>query len=88
MSKDHNDALAITAGACNPSGIAHAIMEACREVRDENGTPTADAAVRLMAHQLPWICKAYKLDSDLTEYCKLTHDCPCEINSQSNNPTV
>jgi hypothetical protein len=77
MSKRQNDALAITSGACNPSGIAHAIIEACREVRDEHGTPTEDAAVRLMAHQLAWICKAYKLDSDLTEYRKLTDECTC-----------
>jgi hypothetical protein len=44
--------------------------------------------VRLMAHQLAWICKAYRLDSDLTEYCKLTHECTREATSQSNKVTA
>lgn len=56
----HSDALAIAAGACNPSGIAHSILDACREIRAEPGTGTAqitgDPAVRLMVHQLAFIC--------------------------------
>lgn len=56
MGKRHKDALAIQEGACNPSGIAAAIFEACREARAENATAHMDAAVRLMVHQLAFIC--------------------------------
>jgi hypothetical protein len=54
------DALAIVdPGACNASGIAHSIVDACREIRaHEPGKPTADdPAVRLMAYQLGSVCK-------------------------------
>lgn len=59
--KRHNDAIAIQAGACNPSGIALAIVDACREIRESDGfSGTAqicsDPAVRLMVHQLAFIC--------------------------------
>jgi len=61
--KRYRDALAIQAGACNPSGIAHSILDACREIREEpnhSGTAqiTSDPAVRLMVHQLAFICRA------------------------------
>jgi hypothetical protein len=44
-------------GACNPSGIAHSIVDACKEMRDEPdyaGTDEMrrDPALRLMIHQL------------------------------------
>jgi hypothetical protein len=56
----HSNALFIAAGACNPSGIAHSILDACREIRGEPGTGTADItgdpAVRLMVYQLAFIC--------------------------------
>jgi hypothetical protein len=53
------DALAIVnPGACNPSGIAHSIVDACREIRQhEPAASTAqDPAVRLMVYQLASIC--------------------------------
>lgn len=61
MAKRHNDALAIQLGACNPSGIAHSIVAACAEIRAEPGYTgtaqiTSDPAVRLMVHQLAFIC--------------------------------
>ena len=61
MSHRHSAALAIQEGACNPSGIAHAIINACREIREEPtfaGTTSIknDPAVRLMVHQLAYIC--------------------------------
>ena len=57
------DALAIVyPGACNPSGIALALAEACREIREHETSPTAalchDPAIRLMVYQLASICKA------------------------------
>jgi len=56
-----SDALAIQAGACNPSGIAHSIVAACQEARaepDHGGTADlcADPAIRLMVHQLVFLC--------------------------------
>lgn len=69
MSKRHQDALAIQQGACNPSGIAHSIVEACQEMRAQPGGAstdaiTGDAAVRLMVHQLAFICKTGALDHE------------------------
>jgi hypothetical protein len=70
--KRHRDAIAIQAGACNPSGIAHSIVEACAEIRalpDHTGTKqiTGDPAVRLMVHQLAYICNVAGLDDGYSE---------------------
>jgi hypothetical protein len=35
----YRDTVMIQAGACNPSGIALAIVEGCREARDQGLTP-------------------------------------------------
>lgn len=71
------NALAIWAGACNPSGIAHTIVEACREVRAHNGDVTRDPAIRLMVAQLAYITgvwdgiSALKVDlSDASAQCE------------------
>jgi hypothetical protein len=53
------DALVIVnPGACNPSGIAHSIIEACREIREyePNGSTVNDPAMRLMVYQLASVC--------------------------------
>jgi hypothetical protein len=73
MAKRHSNALAILGGACNPSGIALAIVEACTEARAEPGFTgtaalTGDPAIRLMIHQLSFICKVGIIDNDLDEY--------------------
>lgn len=58
--KRHSDALAIQGGACNPSGIALSIVAACNEIRSEPNAGTvqitSDPAVKLMVHQLAYIC--------------------------------
>jgi hypothetical protein len=77
--KRHRDAIAIEAGACNPSGIAHSIVEACAEIRalpDYTGAKqiTDDPAVRLMVNQLAYICNAAILD-ELEEYSKAENEC-------------
>lgn len=60
MAKRHQDALAIWAGACNPSGICHSIIAAQKEIFDtpDGGTQRVrdDAAVRLMVAQLAYLC--------------------------------
>ena|SRR5215467_12525848 len=52
------DALVIVnPGACNPSGIAHSIIEACREIRQHEAKgSTDDPAIRLMVYQLASVC--------------------------------
>jgi hypothetical protein len=53
------DALVIVnPGACNTSGIAHSIIEACREIREHepNGSTADDPAIRLMVYQLASVC--------------------------------
>jgi hypothetical protein len=60
LGKRCKDALVIVnPGACNPSGIALAIAEACREIREQEPSRTAqdDPAVRLMVYQLATVCK-------------------------------
>lgn len=51
------DALAIiNPGACNPSGVALSIADACREIREHENVDTKrigqDPAIRLMVYQL------------------------------------
>ena len=75
MAKRHRDALAIQEGACNPSGIALAIVDACKEVRSETGTPTHDPAIRLMVHQLAYICGVDEINDGLSVYSRLADAC-------------
>jgi hypothetical protein len=64
-------------GASNPSGIAHAIVEACAEVRREGKSAANDPAVRLMVTQLAWVCRA---DScHINDYGQLLAECHCRI---------
>lgn len=58
MTKRYSDAIAISDGASNPSGIAHAIIDACAEIRSEgkgNDAMRYDPALRLMTHQLGFL---------------------------------
>jgi hypothetical protein len=76
MSRRHVDALAIqNGGACNPSGIAHAIIEAVREARAEGKDALKDPAVRLMVHQLAFLCKVSELEDELLVFGELMEEC-------------
>ncbi len=71
----HEAALAIVdPGASNPSGVALAIHQACRQVIHEGGNQREDAAVRLMTTQLAYLVHG---DSDLDpgEYRRLMDLC-------------
>src|SRR6266851_4202896 len=64
------DALVIVnPGACNPSGCALSIVEACREMRQHENAGTRalcnDPAIRLMVYQLASICgvASYSVES-------------------------
>ncbi len=70
-----SDALFMQAGACNPSGIAHTLVNACREVLAEGGDQRKDPAVRLIAHQLAWILDVAEVDSNLDSYRGAVDSC-------------
>ena len=67
-------------GASNPSGIAHAIVAACAEVRSEGASTARDPAVRLMVTQLAWICRA---DSNIDDYGQLLAECRGRLDQET-----
>jgi hypothetical protein len=69
------DALGIQAGACNPSGIARSLVQACEECIRGAVTQTADPAIRLMVHQLAYICAVDAINDSPTLYHELTEAC-------------
>jgi hypothetical protein len=86
MARRHSDALAIQAGAVNPSAIALMISEACREIGRQPGYSgtaqlTSDPAVRLMVHQLAFICKANDDQLAGSVYAGLVTTCERELDS-------
>ena len=66
--KRFRDALAIQAGAVNPSGIARSLAAACKECLDNGVDQRTDPAVRLIVHQLAFICNVRELDESMTAY--------------------
>ena len=52
-------------GACNPSGVARALVEACDEARNENIRPEDDPACRLICHQLASLLNVDEINRDL-----------------------
>jgi len=86
MTKRHTDALAIAAGACNPSGIAYSVIDACQEIRSEpdyksRGTIaiTSDPAVRLMVYQLAFLCGADSRIDAVSVYDDLLKACQRQV---------
>ena len=61
----YSDAAAIWAGACNPSGIAHSIVNACREAREANADLKTDPAIQLMVAQLAYVTGVWDGISDM-----------------------
>lgn len=78
MTKRFRDAVYIQEGACNPSGICHSILEACKEIRDGGGGTRdicTDPAVRLMVHQLQYLTNNSEIERELGTYSYLLEDC-------------
>ncbi len=72
MNQRNADAVAIQQGACNPSGIARALVKAIDEARAENVDVRSDPACRLITHQLAYIMGVQEIDSGaLDVYGKL-----------------
>ena len=80
--------LIVDPGACNPSGVALAIHNACRSVIAENGNQRTDPAIRLMVTQLAFLVNGNS-DLDYNEYSQLLDACregskkPVEIHKPS-----
>ena len=71
----HRDALLIVdPGACNPSGVALSLHNACRQVIAEGGNQRTDPAVRLIVTQLSFLTNSHA-DLDTAEYGALVEAC-------------
>ena len=71
----HRDALTIVdPGACNPSGIALSLFNACRQVVAEGGNQRTDPSVRLIVTQLSFLTNSHA-DLDTAEYGALIEAC-------------
>lgn len=64
MSKRHQDAIAISDGAVNISGMAYSLIEACAEAREHGVTPSKDAACKLIVAQMAYIAGIWDGCSD------------------------
>ncbi|RWN60189.1 hypothetical protein [Mesorhizobium sp.] len=69
------NALLIQQGACNPSGIALTLHEACKECIAQGVDQRTDPAVRLITHQLAFLMNTQQIESELTIYSQLTREC-------------
>ena len=72
-------------GACNPSGVALAIHNACRQAIAEGADQRTDPAIRLMVTQLAFLTDANS-DLDLAEYQRLLEACRGRVASPDNQP--
>ena len=82
----HEAALAIVdPGASNPSGVALAIYQACRQVIHEGGNQREDAAIRLMTTQLAYLVQG-DADLDPHEYRRLIAVCRARAVERRNVP--
>ena len=68
------NALLINAGACNPSGIAHSLVAACKECLDEGVSQREDPAVRLIVLQLAFLTDTGRILNS-AEYNALVDAC-------------
>ena len=78
LPEGHNrfrDALLIVdPGACNPSGVALSLHNACRQVIAEGGDQRTDPAVRLIVSQLSYLTNSHA-DLDTAVYGALIEAC-------------
>ena len=90
MAQRHKDAIAIQQGACNPHGITRSLLRALDECRAENPDTDyscKDPAIRLIVHQLAFICGVPEIEhgGDPLVYVRL-HD-ECEVKAKEPIPT-
>ena len=71
----HREAvLIVDPGACNPSGVALALYNACRQVIAEGGNQRTDPAVRLIVTQISYLTNSHA-DLDHDDYRALIEAC-------------
>ena len=61
--------------ACNVSGLAHSVVEMCREVRAEGGAIEDDPAIALVVYQMAYLCKVGEDHMTVDRYVELTKAC-------------
>ena len=74
----NRDAIAVQQGACNPSGVARALVRAIDEAREENpdtDAVRADPACRLICHQLAFLMGVGRIDNGMDDYGALIRAC-------------
>lgn len=59
MAQRHRDAVLIQDGASNPLAIVNSLQRAVRAVHDEGKDSCADAACRLIVHQLAHLMRVH-----------------------------
>ena len=90
MAKRHQDALYISAGACNPSGMANSLVSACKECINEGVQQQTDPAVRLIVSQIAYICGIWDGVSDwkggntLSQFHDATQACEDIVQAEKN----
>lgn len=70
-----SNAMAIQQGACNLSGITHALMDAIKDCRAENLDVRNDVAIRLIIHQMAYLVNIDEFDHSLFAYDKALTEC-------------
>ena len=75
MNKRNKDVIAIQQGACNPSGVARALVRAIDEAREEKLVPRNDPACRLICHQLAFLMGVGHIDNGMDDYGALIRAC-------------
>lgn len=60
-----DNALYISDGACNPSGICHTLLETIAELREAGESTENHPALALMVHQLAHITGALTIENSL-----------------------
>ncbi len=74
-------------GACNPSGVALALHQACRQAIAEGVSQRDDPAVRLIGLQLAYLLSVDRiLDSD--EYARLIGHCTARAAERQTSPVM
>ena len=82
----HRDALLIVdPGACNPSGVALSLFNACRQVIEEGGNQTTDPAVRLIVSQLSFLVNSHA-NLDPVVYRALIEACQAKADARAPEP--
>lgn len=69
------DALAIQQGASNLSGVARSLVRAINQCRADNVDIRRDPAIRLIVHQMAFLCNVQEIDGTLDVYGELTRAC-------------